>query len=125
MILNMQQFNTYITYCHFKMESINQIIEIARYNMYMVSIDLKDAFYSIPIHSEYQNYLSKICQYTSMPNGNEPAMHIFTKLSKVLFSHLRSKRFISAVFVDDSYLQGNTYEHVFTTLKVKLNYDRI
>ena len=37
-------------------------------------------------------------------------MHIFTKVSKVPFSHLRSKGFVSAVFFADSYLQGNTYE---------------
>ena len=37
-------------------------------------------------------------------------MRIFTKVSNVPFLHLRSKRFVSLVFVDDLYLQGNTYE---------------
>ena len=40
-------------------------------------------------------------------------MRIFTKLSKVPFSHLRSKEFVgflSVVFVDDSSQKGNTYE---------------
>ena len=86
------------------------LLDIA--NVYMASIDLKDAFYSIPIHPEHQKYLkfvvlSKVYQYTCMPNGYGPAMCIFTK---VPFSHLRSKGFISVVFVDDSYLQGNTYK---------------
>ena len=45
-----------------------------------------------------------------MLNGDGLTMHIFTKVSKVPFSHLRSKGFVSVVFVDDSYLQGNTYE---------------
>ena len=45
-----------------------------------------------------------------MPNGYRPAMRIFTKVSKVPFSHLRSKGFVSVVFVDDSHLQGNSYE---------------
>ena len=115
MILNLKQFNTHITYHHFKMESINQVIDIARLNVYMASIDLKDAFYSIPIHPEHQKYLkfvvlSKIYQYTCMLNGYGLAMRIFTKVSKVLFFYLRSKGFISVVFVDDSYLQGNTYK---------------
>ena len=57
MILNLKQFNTRITYRHFKMESINQVIDIIRPNVYMASIDLKDAFYSIPIHPEHQKYL--------------------------------------------------------------------
>ena len=75
------------------MESIKQVIDIVRPNVYMASIDLKDAFYSIPIHLEHQKYvkfvvLSKIYQYTCMPNDYGPAMCIFTKVSKVLFSHL-------------------------------------
>ena len=111
---------------HFK--PIKEVIDIVRPNVYVASIDLKDVFYSIPIHSEHQKYLkfvvlSKI-SITCMPNGYGPAMHIFTEVSKVLFSHLQSKGFISVVFVEDSYLQGNT-KHVFTTLKTKLNYWRI
>ena len=45
-----------------------------------------------------------------MPNGYGLVMCIFTKVSQVPFSHLRSKGFVSVVSVDDSYLQGNTYE---------------
>ena len=97
------------------MESINQVIDIVRTNMYMASIDLKDAFYSIPIHPEHHKYLksvvlSKIYQYICMPNGYEPPMPIFTKLSKVPFLHLQNTGFVSVVFVDDSYLPHNTYE---------------
>ena len=44
MILNLKQFNTRITYLHFKMESINQVIDIIRPNVYMALTDLKDAF---------------------------------------------------------------------------------
>ena len=45
-----------------------------------------------------------------MPNGYGPAMHIFTKVSKIPFSHLQSKGFVSLASVNDSYLQGNTYK---------------
>ena len=43
-----------------------------------------------------------------MPNG--PAMRVFTKISKVPFGHLRSLGQNSVVYVDDSYLQGETYQ---------------
>ena len=46
MILNLKHFNTHIAYHHFKMESIYQVLDIIRPNVYMASIDLKDAFYS-------------------------------------------------------------------------------
>ena len=115
MILNLKQFNTDVTFCHFKMESIKEVIDIVIPNVYMASIDLKDAFYPIPIHPEHHKYLkffvlSKIYQYTCMSIDYGPAMHIFTKASKVPFSHLRSTWFVSVVFVDDSYLQGNNYK---------------
>ena len=38
------------------MESINQVIEIVKPNGYMASIELKDSFYSIPMHPEHQKY---------------------------------------------------------------------
>ena len=45
-----------------------------------------------------------------MPNGYGPAMRIFTKITKVSFSVLRMQGHTSVVYVDDSYLQGDSYE---------------
>ena len=39
------------------MESINNVINLIKPNVYMTSSDLKDAFFSVPIHNEYQKYL--------------------------------------------------------------------
>ena len=43
-----------------------------------------------------------------MPNGYSDAMQIFTKILKPVFGHLRNQGHISVIFVDDSYLQGDT-----------------
>ena len=45
-----------------------------------------------------------------MPNGYFEAMGVFTKLLKVPFSLVRRKGQLSVVFVDDTYLQGLTFE---------------
>lgn len=37
-------------------------------------------------------------------------MRVFTKITKVPFSKLRQEGHISVVYVDDSYLQGDTYQ---------------
>ena len=80
----------------------------------MAYIDLKDAFFSVPIHSTHQKYLKSIFdglfQFTCMSNGYGPAMRVFTKMSKVPFGHLKSLGHNSVVYVDDSYLQGETYQ---------------
>ena len=50
----------------------------------MASIDLKDAFFSQPIHNDYQKYLKFIFgsffQITSVPNGYGPAIRIYAKI---------------------------------------------
>ena len=43
-----------------------------------------------------------------MPNGCSDAMRIFTKNLKPVYANLRQKGHLSVVFVDDSYLQGET-----------------
>lgn len=45
-----------------------------------------------------------------MPNGYGPILHTFTKMTKILFTHLRKKDPGSVFYVDGSYLQGKTYE---------------
>ena len=77
----------------------------------MVSIDLKDAYYSVPIHKDYQKYLKfqwrgKLYHYTCFPNGLAICPRKFTKLLKPVFSNLRSIGHLSVIFIGDSYLQG-------------------
>ena len=108
------------------MESINIVLNIIRRNVYMSSIDLKDAFFSVPIHSTHQKYLKftfdNLFQFTCMPNGYGSAMRVFTKISRVPFGHLRSLGHNSVVYVDDSYLQGDTYQacldNILDTIKL-------
>ena len=116
MMLNLKNFDKFVNYKHFKMESTDNVLSIIRPNVYMASIDLQDPFFSVPIHSTHQKYVKftfdDLFQFTCMPNGYGPAMRVFTKISKVLFGHLRSLGHNSVVYVDDSYLQGKTYRLV-------------
>ena len=102
------------------MESLQNVLELIIPRVYMASIDLKDAFYSLPIHKNHQAYLTffveKYSKFVCMPNGYGPAMQIFTKISKIPFSILREKGFLSVVYVDDSYLQADGYEDCFSNV---------
>ena len=115
MILKLKKLNQSMEYQHFKMESIKNVIDVIQPGCYMASVDLKDAFFTIPINKNHKIFLKfyhrkQLYQFDAMPNGYGPAMRIFTKVTKVPFSHLRSKRHISVVYVDDSYLQGSTFD---------------
>ena len=58
-ILNLKQLNKHITYQHFKLESLSDVFKNIQLNCWMASVDLKDAFYTIPIHNAYQKYYQK------------------------------------------------------------------
>ena len=73
------------------MESTNNIINLIKPNVYMTSVDLKDAFFSVPIHKSILNLFGNLFQFTSMPNSYGHPMRIFTIISKVPFGHLRSQ----------------------------------
>ena len=82
MILNLKRLNKFVDYKHFKMKSLQNVLELIRPGVYMASIDVKDAFYSIPIHKNHQAYLTffieEYLKYLCMPNEYGPAMRIFT-----------------------------------------------
>ena len=86
----------------------------------MASIDLKDAFCSVPVYRNQQVYLTffveKYLKFLCMPKGYIPVMRIFTKISKTSFSVLREKGFLSVAYVGVSYLHSDEYENCFSNV---------
>ena len=124
-ILNLKFLNKECETHHFKMESLKQAIHMVKPNSYLASIDIKDAFYSVPIHESHKKYLKFMWvgvpyKFDAMPNGYVDAMRIFTKLLKPVFSSLREDAYISVTYVDDSLLYGDTFEEcgMFTRTRV-------
>ena len=62
MILNLKNFNKSICYRHFKMEPIQNVLSVIKKDAFMASIDLKDAFYSVPVAEYHQKYLKFFCK---------------------------------------------------------------
>ena len=109
------------------MESLKQAIHMVRPGAYLASIDIKDAFYSVPIHPSQKKYLKFMWkatpyQFEAMPNGYLDAMRIFAKLLKPVFHTLRKMGYVSIIYVDDTLLYGDTYEeclkNVLATLEI-------
>lgn len=106
MILNLKKLNENVPYIHFKMETINSILTLVTQNCYMAKIDIKDAYYSIPILEEHQKYLKfyyngKLYKFTCLPNGLCSGPRKFTKLLKPPLSTLRLQQVTVAGFIDD------------------------
>lgn len=104
----MTQFISYI-----KMESFKVVRYVVTNGCWTASVELKSAFYSIRVHPEHRRYLLFFWKqpyfYIVMPNGYTDAPRIFTKATKLGFSSLRAQGYLSVLFLDDRYLQGETY----------------
>lgn len=112
-ILNLKSLNEYIENFHFKMDSLNTAINLMKENCYFGSIDLKDAFFSIPVANCDRKYLrftwnGKLYQFTCLAQGLSTCPRIFTKLMKCVFSHLRKKGYCNTAYIDDSLLIGDS-----------------
>ncbi|XP_074629610.1 uncharacterized protein LOC141887255 [Acropora palmata] len=96
------------------MDSLKTVTDLMSQGCYMASVDIKDAYYTVPIATEHQKFLKfrwrdKLYQYTCLPNGLASAPRILTKLLKPVFNIMRQKGYLSSSYIDDCYLQGATY----------------
>ena len=63
-------------------------------NRWMAVLDLKDAYYSVPIRTEDRKYLrfeyeGQLYEFVFLPDGPSSAPRIFTKLLKPALARLR------------------------------------
>ena len=64
LILNLKKFNMFVRYQHFKLESLKQVVAMMKPGCFMASLDIRDAYYSVPIHKSHKNTLN----FSSMGN---------------------------------------------------------
>lgn len=121
-ILNLKNFNKhFLEKTHFKMETLQSAIDAMRPNCYFGSVDLSEAFYSISINKSDRKYFrflhkGKKYQFTALIMGLTHSPRVFTKILKPVFAKLRADGHVSAAYIDDSCLQGTTFENVKTIL---------
>ena len=123
MILNLRAFNHFVEYHHFKMATLETAVKMMEPGCFMASIDLKGAYYTVPILHAHQKYLNFIFhgtlyQYTCMANGLICAPRGFTKLLKPVYETLHNLGYLSLGYIDDSYLQGDTSSECLENVKV-------
>ena len=115
MILNLKPLNKFVDYHHFKMDTFRTALKLIRPGCFMASVDLKDAYYSIPIAEEDRRLLmfqweGKYYQFTCLLNGLSSAPRIFTKILKPVYARLSSIGHTCMGHIDDSLLVGQSFD---------------
>ena len=120
-ILNLKRFNDCMEKIHFKMETLKAAITNIQQGDYFGSIDLKDAYFSVPIADCDRKYLrfvwnDKKYQFYILPQGLACSPRVFTKLLKPVYASLRKSGHFSTPYIDDSLLKGQTYNDCFENI---------
>lgn len=89
------------------METISVARELINSNDYLASVDLSDAYFSIPIHESYRKFLrfiwnEQLYEFVCLPFGYSLAPRTFTKVLKPLYSLLRSNGMKVCYYIDDT-----------------------
>ena len=108
-ILDLTDFNKNVEYEHFKMTTLQTALSMLRPNCWMGSVDLRDAYYSVPMAQGFRKFLrfvwnGRLFQYVGMPNGLSSAPRTFTKLLAPVYAELRVGGHECFPYIDDSFV---------------------
>ena len=79
---------------HFKMKTLQSVLSLITPGCYLVSLDLKDAYYSVPMHPDRTKFLkfiwkNQLYKFLVLLNGLFRGPRKFTKLMKPPIATLR------------------------------------
>lgn len=111
-ILNLKKLNTFIQAPHFKLEDYRTVLKLLNKSYFLSKIDLKDAYYLVPIRKKDRKYLrfrfnNILYQFNSMPFGLNIAPYIFTKILKPVVKILRLRGIVTIFYLDDILIIGD------------------
>ncbi|XP_057299487.1 uncharacterized protein LOC130630106 [Hydractinia symbiolongicarpus] len=108
-VINLKHLNKFVPYHHFKMEGLHLIQEMIQEGDCMCKIDLKDAYFCVPLHQRSRKYVrfqwqGNLYEFLCMCFELGPAPRIFTKLMKIPISILRKINVEVIIYLDDMLL---------------------
>jgi len=116
-IINLKPVNSCVKYEHFKMEGLDSVKHLLRQGDWMVKLDLKDAYFTVPICEEHQCFLRFVWkglkfQFVCLPFGLSSAPRAFTKIMKPVVAVLRASGIRVVIYLDDLLFLNSTEQGV-------------
>ena len=127
LILNLKNLNEDMPYIYFKVEKLQSVLSLITPGCYLASLDLEDAYYSIPIHQVHTKFLifiwkNQLYKSLVLPNGLCCGPRKFKKMMKSPKCTLRLDGHIIVIYIDDLINVGLTFdecvENVVISIKV-------
>jgi hypothetical protein len=106
-VLNCREINKYMKVDHFKMDSTKTVQDLLLPGDFAVSVDLMSAYNHISVHPALRPYLGFVFErrsycYVGMPFGLCNAPRVFTKIMRLVMTHIRERWRVRCVaYLDD------------------------
>ena len=120
-VINLKALNRFLPKEKFKMEGLHTARSLLRKGDYMMKLDLRDAYYAVPIHPESRKYLcfqfkGTTYEFRCLPFGLSLAPRVFTRILRPIVAKLRSEGIRTVIYLDDLLLihhQKDTLSEIF------------
>ena len=124
-VINLKSLNEFVTYHHFKMETFQSALLLVEPTCHFACIDLKDAYFSIPIATEHRKFLrfqwkGSLYQFCVLPFGLSSAPRVFTKVLKPPIATLRNLGYVSCNYIDDALLIARDHDDCFENVEKRI-----
>ena len=108
-VINLRALNRFLGKESFKMEGLQVVRSLLQKGDFMMKLDLKDAYYAIPIHPSHRKYLrfvyqNRVFEFQCLPFGLSSAPRAFTKTLKPVLAVLCSLGIRIVINTDDMLL---------------------
>uniref|UniRef100_A0AC35GWB7 Reverse transcriptase domain-containing protein n=1 Tax=Panagrolaimus sp. PS1159 TaxID=55785 RepID=A0AC35GWB7_9BILA len=122
-VINLKGLNKKVIIKHFKMENLLMVKDLISKGAFMAKMDMKDAYFGVPIKSKYRKYLcfqvnGQMYAFRALPFGLATAPRVYTKVIRPIAAFLRKYGINLIVYLDDWLFLADTAEKLEKDLKL-------
>ncbi|MES9880852.1 MAG: reverse transcriptase domain-containing protein [Sedimenticola sp.] len=105
-VIDLSRLNRFIVTPHFKMETLDTVRLLLNKGDWASSLDLRDAYFHVPIHPRSRKYLrfvfqGVVYQFRALPFGLAPAPFVFSRIVKTFLRYIHQRGIRLHVYLDD------------------------
>jgi hypothetical protein len=125
LVINLKPLNKLLVKYPFKMETTRSIMASLRQGDWTISVDLRDAYFHIPIHRGSQKFLrfthgKRVFQFVALPFGLAPAPYVFTKIMMTVGRAAHKRMLHLFLYLDDSLMRNTSRQTLALQVPVLL-----
>ena len=106
---DLKPLNKMIKYHKFKMDPIQQVLDLVTQNCIMSSLDIRSAFNQVPVHKSHQKFMcfewnSKFYEFQCLAQGATCSPRYFVKIKTPIMKYLQRRMVTILIYIDDTIL---------------------